>query len=335
MKLYRLTQPGIDTLTRTEEDVPRPGPGQALIRVRATSLNYRDLMMVRGAYARGAPPDGLIPLSDGAGEVVETGPGTTRVKPGDRVAGIFMQRWIAGRITPEASASALGGAVHGMMAEYVVLDEDGLVHIPAHLSFEEAATLPCAAVTAWHALAEHARTRAGDTVLVQGTGGVSIFALQFARLLGARVIATSSSDAKLARTFSLGASDGINYRTTPEWQDEAVKLTAGAGVDEVVEVGGAGTFARSLGAVRLGGCISLIGVLTGAAEVNPTGIMRKSLSVRGIYVGSREMFDDMNRAIAAHRLHPVIDRIFDLADAPAAFRHMEGASHFGKIVLRH
>lgn len=335
MKLYRLTQPGIDTLAMSEEDVPRPGPGQALIRVRATSLNFRDLMMVRGAYARGAPPAGLVPLSDGAGEVVETGPGATRVKPGDRVAGIFMQRWIAGRITPEASASALGGAIHGMMAEYVVLDQDGLVHIPAHLSFEEAATLPCAAVTAWHALAEHARTRAGDTVLVQGTGGVSIFALQFARLLGARVIATSSSDAKLARALSLGASDGINYRSTPEWQDEAVKLTAGAGVDEVVEVGGAGTFARSLGAVRLGGCISLIGVLTGAAEVNPTGIMRKSLSVRGIYVGSREMFDDMNRAITSHRLHPVIDRVFDFADAPAAFRHMEGASHFGKIVLRH
>jgi NADPH:quinone reductase-like Zn-dependent oxidoreductase len=335
MKLYRLTQPGIDSLTMTEEEVPRPGPGQALVRVRATSLNYRDLMMVRGAYARGAPPAGLVPLSDGAGEVVEVGAGVTRVRPGDRVAGIFMQRWIAGRITPEASGSALGGAVHGMMAEYVALDAEGLVQIPAHLSFEEAATLPCAAVTAWHALAEHARIRAGETVLVQGTGGVSIFALQFARLFGARVIATSSSDTKLARAGALGASDGINYRATPEWQDAAVALTGGAGVDEVVEVGGAGTFARSLGAVRLGGCISLIGVLTGAAEVNPTGIMRKSLSVRGIYVGSREMFEDMNRAIALHALRPVIDRVFDLAEAQAAFRHMEGAGHFGKIVLRH
>jgi NADPH:quinone reductase-like Zn-dependent oxidoreductase len=335
MKLYRLHQPGIDALALTEEDTPRPGPGQALVRVHATSLNYRDLMMVRGASARGAPLPGLIPLSDGAGEVVETGPGVTRVQQGDRVAGIFMQRWIAGRITPEGSATALGGAIHGMMAEYVVLDAEGLVHIPAHLTWEEAATLPCAAVTAWHALAEHARLRAGETVLVQGTGGVSIFALQFARLMGARVIATSSSDAKLARAFSLGASDGINYRATPEWQDEAVALTGGAGVDEIVEVGGAGTFARSLAAVRLGGSISLIGVLTGAAEVNPTGIMRKSLSVRGIYVGSREMFEDMNRAIAAHRLRPVIDRVFPFADARAAFRHMEGASHFGKIVLRH
>jgi len=335
MKLYRLHQPGIDTLTLCEEDVPRPGPGQALVRVHATSLNYRDLMTVSGRYARGAPQPGLVPLSDGAGEVAEVGPGVTRVAAGDRVAGIFMQRWIAGRITPEAAASALGGAVHGMMAEYVVLDAEGLVHIPAHLTFEEAATLPCAAVTAWHALAEHARTRAGEAVLVQGTGGVSIFALQFARLFGARVIATSSSDDKLARALALGASDGINYRTSPEWQDAAVALTGGAGVDEVVEVGGAGTFARSLDAVRLGGSISLIGVLTGAAEVNPTGIMRKSLSVRGIYVGSREMFADMNRAIAAHRLRPVIDRVFPFAEAREAFRHMQGAGHFGKIVIKH
>ncbi len=335
MKIYRLHSPGIESLTMAVEAAPTAGPGQALVRVRATSLNYRDLMMVRGAYARGAPPAGLIPLSDGAGEVVQVGAGVTRVKPGDRVAGIFMQRWIAGAITPEAASSALGGAIHGMMAEYVALDADGLVHIPAHLSFEEAATLPCAAVTAWHALVEHARVTAGDTVLVQGTGGVSIFALQFARLLGARVIATSSSDAKLERARALGASDGINYRATPEWQDAVLALTGGAGVDEIVEVGGAGTFARSLGAVRLGGNISLIGVLTGAAEVNPTGIMRKSLSVRGIYVGSRAMFEAMNRAIAMHEMRPVIDRVFDFADAQAAFRHMEGASHFGKIVLRH
>lgn len=335
MKLYRLNQPGIDTLALCEEEVPKPGPGQALVRVRATSLNYRDLMTVSGRYARGAPMAGLVPLSDGAGEVVEVGAGVTRVKAGDRVAGIFMQRWIGGRITPEAGASALGGAVHGMMAEYVVLDQDGLVHIPTHLSFEEAACLPCAAVTAWHAVVEHARLRAGETVLVQGTGGVSIFALQFARLLGARVIATSSSDDKLLRAFSLGASDGINYRAAPEWQAEAVRLTGGAGVDEIVEVGGAGTFARSLDAVRLGGCISMIGVLTGAAEVNPVGIMRKSLSVRGIYVGSREMFEDMNRAIGLHGLRPVIDRVFPFADARAALKHMQGASHFGKIVIRH
>jgi len=335
MKLYRLHSPGIDSLTMVEEAPPTPGHGQALVRVRATSLNYRDLMMVRGASARGAPLSGLIPLSDGAGEVMQVGPGVTRVKPGDRVAGIFMQRWLAGTITPEAAASALGGAIHGMMAEYVALDAEGLVHIPPHLTFEEAATLPCAAVTAWHALVDHAAVKAGDTVLVQGTGGVSIFALQFARMLGARVIATSSSDAKLARAKQMGASDGINYRATPEWQVAVLAATGGAGVDEIVEVGGAGTFARSLDAVRLGGNISLIGVLTGAAEVNPTGIMRKSLSVRGIYVGSRAMFEAMNRAIAQHELRPVIDRVFDFAEAPAAFRHMQGAGHFGKIVLRH
>lgn len=335
MKLYRLTGPGIENLALVEEPPPSPGPGQALVRVRASSLNYRDLMTVSGRYARGAPMANLVPLSDGAGEVVEVGAGVTRVAPGDRVAGIFMQRWIGGGITPEAGASALGGAIHGMMAEYVALDAEGLVKIPAHLSFEEAATLPCAAVTAWHALVEHARVKAGDVVLVQGTGGVSIFALQFARLLGARVIATSSSDEKLAHARALGASDGINYRRTPEWQDAALELTGGLGVDEIVEVGGAGTFARSLGAVRLGGCISLIGVLTGAAEVNPTGIMRKSLSVRGIYVGSREMFEAMNRAIALHALRPVIDRVFDFAEAQEAFLHMQGAGHFGKIVLRH
>ncbi len=335
MKLYRMQQPGIDNLALCEEPTPRPGPGQALVRVHATSLNYRDLMTVRGGAARGAPLPGLVPLSDGAGEVVEVGEGVTRVKPGDRVAGIFMQRWTAGALTPDANASALGGALHGMMAEYVALGAEGLVHIPAHLSYEEAATLPCAAVTAWHALVEHARVKAGDTVLVQGTGGVSIFALQFARLLGARVIATSSSDAKLARALAMGASDGINYRATPEWDAEALRLTSGLGVDEIVEVGGAGTFARSLNAVRLAGNISLIGVLTGAAEANPTPIMRKSLSVRGIYVGSREMFEAMNRAIALHRLVPVIDQIFPFSEAQTALRHMEGAGHFGKIVLRH
>ena len=335
MKLYRMFEPGIEALRLCEEEVPRPGPGQALVRVRASCLNYRDLMTVQGRAARGVPLAGLVPLSDGAGEVVEVGDGVTRVAAGDRVAGIFMQRWIGGRITPEANGSALGGALHGMMAEHVVLDAEGLVHVPAHLSFEEAATLPCAAVTAWHALSEHMRLRPGDTVLVQGTGGVSVFALQFARLMGARVIATSSSDAKLGRMFALGAAAGANYRATPGWAGEAVRLTGGAGVDGIVEVGGAGTFAQSLEAVRLGGAISLIGVLTGAAEVNPTPIMRKSLSVRGIYVGSREMFEDMNRAIAAHGLRPVIDRVFPFAEARAALLHMREAGHFGKIVIRH
>jgi NADPH:quinone reductase-like Zn-dependent oxidoreductase len=336
MKLYRIPTAGsLDALALVEEPAPSPGPLQVLVRVRATCLNFRDLMVLMGRYGRGGMPPNLIPLSDGAGEVLATGPGVTRVKPGDRVAGIFMQRWIAGEITPEAGASAMGGSIDGMLAEQVVLHEDGLVHLPPHLSFEEGATLPCAAVTAWHALAEHARIRPGDTVLVQGTGGVSIFALQFARMMGARVIATSSSDAKLERAKALGAEVGINYRNTPEWQDAVREATGGRGVDAVVEVGGPGTFMRSLQSLRLGGKLSLIGVLTGAAEVNPTAIMRASVNVQGIYVGSRAMFEAMNRAIAANGMRPVIDRVFPFAEARAAYAHLQGASHFGKVVISH
>jgi NADPH:quinone reductase-like Zn-dependent oxidoreductase len=305
------------------------------MRVRATCLNYRDLLVVRGAYGRGGIPTNLIPLSDGAGEVVEIGADVSRVKPGDRVAGIFMQRWIAGGITPEAAASALGGAIDGMLTEFVVLHEDGLVHLPAHLSFEEAATLPCAALTAWHALVNHGQVTAGDTVLIQGTGGVSIFALQFAVLMGARVLAISSSDEKLARATQMGASDVINYHTTPEWQDAVLAATGGRGVDHVIEVGGAGTLPRSMQAVRMGGKITLIGVLTGMAEVNPTPLIRRTINLQGIYVGSREMFEAMNRAIALHELRPVIDRTFDFDAAPDAYHYLISSAHFGKVVIRH
>ena len=247
MRLYRLPkQTGFDDLTLTNADLPACGRGQVLVRMRAASLNFRDLAVATGRYMMSALPPNLVPLSDGAGEVIEVGDGVMRVKAGDRVAGIFMQSWLGGEMEPADGQTALGGAINGVLAEYVVFDEAGLVHIPPHLSFEQAATLPCAAVTAWNALYGLQKLQPGQSVLILGTGGVSVFALQFAHAAGARVIATSSSDAKLERARALGASDGINYKTHPDWQDEVKRLTGGRGVDHVVEVGGPGTLARSL-----------------------------------------------------------------------------------------
>lgn len=325
---------GLDHLVLAERPDPRPGPGQVMMRVRAASLNYRDLLTVRGEYNRKQPLP-LIPCSDGAGEVVTVGEGVSRVRVGDRVCGIFAQRWIAGEPTRERLRSTLGGPLDGMLAELVTLSEEGVVTVPEHLSDEEAATLPCAAVTAWNALVDEGGVKAGDTVLVQGTGGVSLFALQLARLLGARVIATSSSDEKLARAKELGASEGINYRETPDWGARAKALTGGVGVDCVVEVGGAGTFQQSLQAVRMGGRIALIGNLSGnATQIPLTSILMQRIRVQGILVGPRESFEAMNRAIAASGLRPVIDRTFPLEEARAAFEHMAAGSHFGKIVVR-
>ena len=325
---------GLDSLTLAERPDPKPSYGQVLIKLRSLSLNYRDLMVVKGLYNPKLPLP-LIPFSDGVGEVVAVGEGVTRVKSGDRVAGIFFQKWLAGELTAEKAESALGGAIEGMLAEYVVLHEDGVVRVPEHLTDEEAASLPCAAVTAWNALFTSGGLKAGDTVLIQGTGGVSIFALQFALLAGARVIATSSSDEKLERVLQLGASDGINYKQTPDWSKKVRELTAGDGVDYVVEVGGAGTLTESLRAVRYGGQISLIGVLTGgSAEINTASILMKNVKVQGIYVGSREMFEAMNSAIALHKLHPVCDRVFPFHEAPKALKYMETGSHFGKICIR-
>ena len=335
MKAYEIRQTtGIDAWVFTERPEPKAGPGQVLIRVRAVSLNYRDMSVTKGSYGRGLKLP-LIPLSDGAGEVIELGEGVTRIKKGDRVAGIFMQSWLAGGIAEADSKSALGGAIDGMFAEYVVLHESGVVHIPDHLSYEEGATLPCAAVTAWHALIEAGQLKPGQTVLVLGTGGVSIFALQFAKLMGACVIATSSSDEKIAKVRSLGGDETINYKTTPDWEKAVKSLTNGVGVDHVVEVGGAGTLARSLKAVRAGGQVSLIGVLTGGAgEVNPVPMLMRSIRLQGIYVGSRAMFEDMNRAISLHQMRPVIDRVFAFEEARDAYGHMERGAHFGKIVVR-
>jgi NADPH:quinone reductase-like Zn-dependent oxidoreductase len=325
---------GIDSLHVVDQPEPRPGPGQVVLKMRAWSLNYRDLLVVKGLYnPKMRFP--LTPLSDGVGEVAAVGDGVTRVKTGERVAGIFMQQWLAGDVTEEKARSSLGGGGPGMLAEYVVLHQDGVVHVPAHLSDEEAATLPCAAVTAWHALITEGGLKPGDTVLTQGTGGVSLFALQFARLTGARVIITSSSDAKLQRALQMGGSDGINYKTTPEWEERVRELTGRVGVDHVVELGGAGTLGKSLRAVRLNGHISLIGVLTGGGgQVNPMPLLMKNVRLQGIYVGSREMFEAMNRAFVLHQLRPVVDRVFGFAEVGAAMHYMESGAHFGKVCLR-
>ena len=334
MKAFEIRQAsGIDALTLTEKPEPKPSYGQVLVKTKAVSLNYRDLLVVKGAYSRNLP-SGLIPCSDGAGEVVEVGEGVTRANPGDRVAGIYMQTWISGELNESKAKSALGGAIDGVLAEYVLFHQDGLVHIPEHLSYEEAATLPCAAVTAWNGLITSGGLKLGDTVLVMGTGGVSIFALQFAKISGARVIATSSSDEKLERVKQLGASDGINYKSVPDWDKKVWELTKKVGVDHVVEVGGAGTLAKSLRAVRMGGHISLIGVLSGAGEANPLPAVMKNIRIQGIYVGSRDMFEAMNIAISLHQLHPVIDRVFPFEEAKEAFLYMESGAHFGKVVIR-
>jgi NADPH:quinone reductase-like Zn-dependent oxidoreductase len=334
MRGYRLHAfGGPDAYQREDLPDPKPGPGAVLVRIRATALNYRDLLVVRGQYSRSLPLP-LIPLSDGAGEVVEVGTGVNRFKPGDRVAAAFMTGWVDGPPSEEKARTALGGACDGMLAELRAFPQEGLVKVPDHLSYEEASTLPCAAVTAWHALMVGTGLTPGDTVLVQGTGGVSLFALQFARLAGARVLATSSSDLKLERVRALGASDGINYKNTPDWDAAVRTRTGGSGVDHVVEVGGAGTLGKSLKAVRMGGRISLIGVLGGAGDVNIVPILMKNVQVQGIFVGSRAMFEAMNRAIALAQLHPVVDRVFEFDQAPAALKYLETGAHFGKVVIR-
>jgi NADPH:quinone reductase-like Zn-dependent oxidoreductase len=306
------------------------------MRVRASSLNYRDLMVLKGG-GRGPTKPGVIPLSDGAGEVAAIGDGVTRVKVGDRIAGTFHPRWFGGPIKPDYLTDRLGANLDGMLAEYAVLNEEALVHIPSHLSFEEAATLPCAAVTTWVALTRDRKVTAGDTVLTQGSGGVSVFALQFARLLGARVIATTSTVEKAERLKALGASDVINYTETPNWDEKARELTDGRGVDCVVEIGGPGTIAMSLGALVVGGHVSLIGanLSRSGTGLDPLLLTGRGITVGAISVGSRTDFEAMNRAITLHRLRPVIDRAFPFAEAKEAYRHFEGRGHFGKVVISH
>jgi NADPH:quinone reductase-like Zn-dependent oxidoreductase len=334
MKSFEIQEFGIDNLVLADRPEPEPASREVLVRLKAASLNYRDLTLVQGVYNPKLKRP-LVPLSDGVGTVEKTGTGVTRFRPGDRVAGCFFQQWIDGPNTKEKGRSALGGAIDGVAREYAIFSEDGLVAVPAFLSDEEAATLPCAAVTAWHALFEERPSIPGDTVLLLGTGGVSIFALQLAILAGLRVMITSSSDEKLARARNLGAHITINYKATPEWGDEARKLAGGEGVDHVVEVGGSDTIAHSLRAVRPQGTISVIGALSGReGGISPAPVLMNSIRMQGIYVGSRAMFERLLRAIEIHRLKPVIDHTFPFTDLKAALRHMESKQHFGKICLK-
>ena len=325
---------GLENLQVVSVPVEEPGRGEVRVRLRAASLNYRDLMTVVGTYN---PKLQLprIPGSDGAGEVTAVGEGVTQFKAGDRVTSLFFQDWLDGDQLPETGKSALGGAIDGTFVTERMFSEDGVIATPEFLTDEEASTLPCAALTAWNALVEKGRLAAGETVLVMGTGGVSVFALQFAKAQGARVILTSSSYEKLERGRGMGADETINYRTTPEWETEVLRLTGGRGADHVVEVGGSGTLAKSLKAVRPNGQVYLIGVLSSpGAGVDVMPVLSKSIYLEGVYVGSRAMFRRMNAALVVNGVKPVVDRVFGLEEGRGALEYLQGAGHFGKVVLR-
>ncbi|NGN44610.1 NAD(P)-dependent alcohol dehydrogenase [Mesorhizobium sp. CGMCC 1.15528] len=332
MKAYEINPSAADGMLRLVNRAdPEPRPGEVLVRIRAASLNYRDLLVADNAY--GVSTNNLIPLSDGAGEVVALGAGVTKHRIGDRVAGAFYPDWISGPITAGNKKRGLGGTIDGVLAEYLVLGEDALIPFPEHLSFEEAATLPCAALTAWNALTEISRLRPGQTVLLQGTGGVSIFALQFAKAMGAQVFHISSSAEKLALLHEMGADHVLNYRENPDWDSQVLSLTNGRGVDVVVEVGGPGTLERSFRAVRVDGSIVTIGFVGGGAEINPRAIIGRAIRLTGISVGSADMFKDMNRAIGLHGLRPVIDEVFPFERAADAYAKLRAGRHFGKLVV--
>ncbi|MEO6393771.1 MAG: NAD(P)-dependent alcohol dehydrogenase [Pyrinomonadaceae bacterium] len=333
MKAYEITSFGMDGLQQVERDVPVPQPGEVQIKLAAGSLNFRDLMVLRGDYNPRLPLP-ATPLSDGVGYVTELGAGVTSVAVGDRVAITFFENWVSGDLSDAGARNNYGAGGKGNLAQFVCINQSGLVHVPEHLTDDEAATLPCAAVTAWNALFEQSRTRPGDTVLVLGTGGVSLFALQFGTMAGAQVIVTSSSDEKLARATEMGAAATINYRENPDWEKQIRKFTEGLGVDQVIEVGGAGTLGRSVKSVRRGGTISLIGALTGSGTLDPTPVFMRGIRLNGIFVGSRAMFEQMNQAIDQRKLRPIVDRIFEFDDVRSAFEHMASGNHFGKIAIR-
>lgn len=319
-------------LAQRESEMPTPAPNQVLIRMKAASLNYRDLLTIADAEGN---KDGLVPLSDGAGEVQAVGHDVRHWKVGDRVSTAFFPTWRSGAFSPAHLAVALGGGqTDGVLGDYVLAHQDAIVAIPEQLTFDQAATLPCAGVTAWQALFSRGRIEAGQTVLVQGTGGVALIAMQLAHAAGARVIVISSSDEKLARAKQLGAWQGINYRATPDWDRPAIELTGGIGVDHILELGGPSTYDRSIAAIAPGGQIAQIGVLSGfGSQPNMTPLQFKNASVNGICVGSVEHFSALNRFIAQHAIVPVIDRQFGFGDVPQAYDHLRAAGHFGKVCI--
>ncbi|HEV2531928.1 NAD(P)-dependent alcohol dehydrogenase [Phenylobacterium sp.] len=336
MRALNVSEPwGLDQLKVVEAPDPKPGPGEVLVRMRAVSLNYRDLLMVGGIYGRGPAMGGpIVPFSDGCGIVEQVGAGVTRFAVGDRVATLFFQGWISGPPTLEKVSTALGYPIPGAGRELGVFSQEGLSKVPDFLTDQQVATLPCAALTAWRGLFEDARTQPGETVVLQGTGGVSIFGLQFAHAAGLKTIITSSSDEKLERAKGLGADTLVNYRTEPEWAKPVRAATGGVGADVILEVGGAGTIEQSMRAIRIGGHIAIIGVVAGAGNpFNPASLIGNSAKLQGLSVGSREMFEAMCRAIDQHRIQPVVDKVFPWTEARAAFQAMQGGEHFGKIVL--
>jgi NADPH:quinone reductase-like Zn-dependent oxidoreductase len=325
---------GLDALEVVEAPDPVPGPGEVLVRMRAVSLNYRDLLMVNGMYARAPKGDLITPFSDGCGTVEAVGEGVTRVAPGDRVATLFFQRWISGPPDIDKLSSSLGSPIPGAGRELAVFSQDGVSKIPAFLSDQQVATLPCAALTAWRALFEDARLQPGELVVLQGTGGVSIFGLQFAHAAGYRTLITSSSDEKLARAKALGADHLVNYRQTPDWSGPVREASAGVGADLIIEVGGGGTIEQSMRAIRIGGHVAIVGVVAGmGGGFNTAALIGNSATLQGLTVGSRDMFEAMCRAMALHGISPVVDKVFPWTEAKAAFGAMQGGEHFGKIVL--